>query len=261
MTDNPRKPLGHRAYGHIGHLLGSRLGPGDHKLPEGQARICTEKKRAHWDYVIVTEKLDGSNCSVALLDGQIIALGRAGYLAETSRYEQHAMFADWVRQNEERFRAVLCDGERVCGEWLAQAHSTLYELPHEPYVIFDIMHDGHKRMLWDNMLHRLGPGEFTTPHRIFAGGAALPGAPQSIAAVEAYLDRRGSQHGGKGPVEGAVWRVESQRANNPKRFVDFLGKWVRPEKQDGIYLPEISEKPAVWNWRPEDALQSAEAAG
>jgi hypothetical protein len=32
--------------------------------------------------------------------------------------------------------------------------------------------------------------------------------------------------------------------------VDFLAKWVRPDKVDGMYLPEISGKEPVWNWRP-----------
>ncbi|KKL70160.1 hypothetical protein LCGC14_2107750, partial [marine sediment metagenome] len=31
----------------------------------------------------------------------------------------------------------------------------------------------------------------------------------------------------------------------------FLAKWVRPDKEDGIYLPEISGGEAVWNWRPD----------
>ena len=31
--------------------------------------------------------------------------------------------------------------------------------------------------------------------------------------------------------------------------VDFLVKYVRHDKQDGIYLPEISGKKSVWNWR------------
>ena len=38
------------------------------------------------------------------------------------------------------------------------------------------------------------------------------------------------------PVEGAVWRCERQGA------VDFLGKYVRPDKIDGKYLPELSER-------------------
>jgi len=43
MTSN--KPLNQKAYGSIPHLPGSRLGPGDYSIGEGQARIATEKLR------------------------------------------------------------------------------------------------------------------------------------------------------------------------------------------------------------------------
>jgi hypothetical protein len=36
-----------------------------------------------------------------------------------------------------------------------------------------------------------------------------------------------------------------------KSEVDFLAKWVRSDKVDGMYLPEISGKEPVWNWRPD----------
>ena len=78
------KPLGGKAYGSIGHLPSSRLGPGDHSVHEGQARICTTKVRDKRDRVIVQEKLDGSCCAVAKVEGRVVALGRAGYLATTS---------------------------------------------------------------------------------------------------------------------------------------------------------------------------------
>lgn len=59
-TTKPRKPLGRRAYGSIGHLPGSRLGPGDHHVPEGQGRICTERTRdGHRSPGIAGERLSG----------------------------------------------------------------------------------------------------------------------------------------------------------------------------------------------------------
>ena len=62
MTTLPRpdKPLGIKAYGSIGHLPNSRLGPGDHAVNEGQARICTEAPRDKYDTITVQEKLDGA---------------------------------------------------------------------------------------------------------------------------------------------------------------------------------------------------------
>src|SRR3990172_1947089 len=132
------KPLGGKAYGSIPHLPGSRRGPGDHACHEGQSIICTERARDRHDEIIVQEKVDGSCCAVARVEGAIVALGRAGYLAQTSPYEQHQRFADWVRRHVDQF-AALPDGWRVVGEWMLQAHGTRYRLPHEPFVVFDLI--------------------------------------------------------------------------------------------------------------------------
>jgi hypothetical protein len=229
------KPLGRKSYGSIPHLPGSRLGPGDHCVSEGQARICTEQVRDKHDLVIVQEKLDGSNVAVALHEGQILALGRAGYLAQSSRWEQHQLFAYWVRDNEQRFRRVLKEGERLCGEWLAQAHGTRYDLRlTEPFVAFDLMHDD-VRLRYFDFTCRL-EDEFEIPRLIWIGGSfSIPDALEAI---------QHSGHGALDPVEGAVWRVEREGK------VDFLAKYVRHDKKDGCYLESETGKPAVWNWRP-----------
>src|ERR1700681_524391 len=118
------KPLGRKNYGSIPHLPNSRIGPGDHHVHEGQAVICCEKTRDSRDVVIVTEKLDGSNVGIARIGDDIVALGRAGWTAQSSPYKQHQLFAAWVRWNESLFLEILHPGERFIGEWLAQAHST-----------------------------------------------------------------------------------------------------------------------------------------
>lgn len=92
------------------------MGPGDHHIEPGQAIICTEKARDRHDLIIVQEKLDGSNCSVAKINGTIIPLTRAGYRAESSPYEQHHYFARWVYKNQNRFDALLSEWERIVGE-------------------------------------------------------------------------------------------------------------------------------------------------
>ncbi len=227
------KPLGCKNYGSVGHLLNSRIGPGDHHVHAGQAEICCVKARDRHDRIIVTEKLDGSNCGVALVDGQILALGRAGYLAQTSKFEQHQFFACWVRENEQRFRGLLTEGERAVGEWMAQAHGTRYQLPHEPFVIFDLM-IGSDRKPWDEVVARTK--EFIVPHVISDG-------PQ-FSVEEALSAIAISHHGALDEVEGAVWRVER------KGEFDFMAKFVRPNKQDGKFLPEVSLQEAVYHWRP-----------
>ena len=142
------KPLGHKSYGSIPHLVGSRRGPRDYGVNPGQQRICCERARDKYDEIIVQEKLDGSNVGIALKNGAILALTRGGTLARESDFAQHVLFADWVQENEARFRAVLREGERLAGEWLALAHGTIYDLPHEPFVAFDLM-IGSERATYD----------------------------------------------------------------------------------------------------------------
>lgn len=231
----PEKPLGQRAYGSIPHLPGSRRGPADKGLSDQQARILTSIARDRLDLITVQEKLDGSCVSVAKINGRITALIRAGYLAAGSNYSQHHAFAVWVEQNRARFDTVLSEGERCVGEWLMEAHGTIYRLTHEPFVVFDIMR-GHDRSLADDVKARCAQVALITPRVIHCG------TPISIERVLTMLEPSG--HGAIDGVEGAVWRVER------KGVVDFLGKYVRPDKVDGKYLENISGLPPIYNWIP-----------
>lgn len=238
------KPLGKRSYGSIGHFPTSRLGEGDHKISDGQYLICTEKARDKHDVIIVQEKLDGSNVGVCRVNGELFALTRAGYEAKTSPFEMHHKFHDWVEENKSRFD-WLEDGERICGEWLIQAHGTRYKLPHEPIVFFDVMR-GDMRLPYCQFLHRIRKGHFITPRLISYG------PPAGLDWVLKRLEPSG--HGALEPIEGAVWRVER------KGEVDFLGKYVRPDKIDGSYLidrntEEKTQLPPTWNEWQQDSVQ------
>lgn len=227
------KPLGHKAYGSIPHLPGSRLGPGDHHCEEGQARIATVKTRDRHDIVICQEKLDGSNVSIARIGGQLHFLTRAGYPALSSNYEQHHKFAEWAQKNRERFWSLLQDGERICGEWLLQAHGTRYNLPHEAFVAFDLF-TGRDRIPYTSFEKNVLEHRFTIPLLLSYGPAySIENALNDIAV---------SGHGAIDPVEGAIWRVERMGK------VDFLTKFVHHHKQDGLYLPEKNGTGApIWN--------------
>jgi hypothetical protein len=241
----PSKPLNRKAYGSIAHLPDSRLGSGDHKVSSGMARICLQRTRDRHDRVIVQEKLDGSCVAVAKLDGVLHPLGRAGWPAASSRFEQHRIFDRWAWENAARLDAVLCDGERIVGEWLAQAHGTRYELLHEPFIPFDIIRGELERLPYDEFAARIQHTEaglvrsapFTLPKLLAQGPAAVP--------LDEALRLLGpcGHHGALDAAEGVVYRVERHDR------VDFLAKYVRPDKIDGCYLPEISGKQAVWNWQ------------
>lgn len=238
MSTTNAKPFGGKAYGSTPHLPGSRVGPADHHCHEGQERICTTKARDRHDRIIVTEKLDGSNVAVGKKNGEVLALVRSGYLADTSPYPQHHYFARWVEMNAERFDSLLTEGEMVNGEWMALAHGTRYALRHAPFVAFSIAL-GKDRLPWDEVVRRCSMAGVVTV------GVLHDGGPVSVGVVRERIAT--SLHGAIDPVEGAVWRVESRGQ------FDFLAKWVSPEKADGKYLTDITGHPEIWHWTPEAA--------
>ena len=235
---NLQKPLRHKSYGSIPHFKGSRTAPSDKRVTPGQQRIMTEKTRDKHDLIIVQEKLDGSNCSVAKINGKIYPLTRSGYIASTSRYKQYIVFSHWVSNNYERFDKLLNEGERVVGEWLYQAHGTKYNLPHEPYVVFDLM-TNHDRLIFKEFLERVEKYNFIVPRMIYMGRT-----PQPIEGVIKHIKNNLGGHGNIDPVEGVVYRCER------KEKVDFLSKYVMNDKEDGKYLPEISGNDEVLNNYP-----------
>lgn len=217
------KPLGYKSYGSIPHLIGSRMGPSDHHAHDGQCKIATEKTRDKHDFVIVQEKLDGGNVGIAKVKGNILAITRAGYLAETSPYATHYAFAEYVRRNEKRFDELLNEGERICGEWLLTAVGTIYDLPHEPFVPFDLFIN-KERYSYYEFKARLAYSHLPMVQTLSIG--------QSLDIESALEMIKYSGHGAKEDVEGAIWRIER------KNKFDFAVKYVRPDKIDGKYLNE-----------------------
>lgn len=222
------KPLGGKSYGSIPHLLGSKLGEGDHHIHEGQHKICTEKKRDKHDLIIVQEKLDGSNVAIYREFDNIIALTRSGYLANTSKYEQHLIFDKWVQENKERFLDLLNPFERICGEWLAMAHGTKYNLHHEPFVAFDIM-AGKNRLPYSEFNRRIAGHKITEPNIIHIGD------PFPIEQIN-----WDSKHGAE-MMEGVIYRVER------KGQIDFIGKFVRQDYEAGKYFEDKNNGLITWN--------------
>lgn len=232
MISQNKKPLGFKSYTKIAHLPGSRQNRDDIGITGGQARILTKEARDNKDVIIVQQKLDGSCVSIAKIDGVVVPMSRSGHRAESSPYEQFHHFAKWTYRNFSLFD-FLEEGERVCGEWLGQAVGTIYELPHMPFVAFDIMRNGFERALHEELTDRI-------QDRIPLPQLLSNGPPLSIEKALSLLDP--DVHGAKEEIEGAVWRVERDGA------VDFLAKYVRHTKMDGKYLPEISGKPSIWLW-------------
>jgi hypothetical protein len=238
-----RKPLGKKTYGSIPHLPNSRLGPSDKQANPGHVRIATKKVRDKHDLVSVTEKLDGSNVAVAKINGVLLPLSRAGYLATTSPYEQHHYWHAWVMEHYKRFDEFLNEGEWVSGEWCIQAHSTRYDFPRSPWFVIDIFREG-KRISQFEVTHRVEIVEFEEPKLLAYGPHSNGLIPPTFNGMLAIIENHPfGFHGAIDPIEGFVYRVER------KGEFDFLCKYVRPDKQDGIYLVDEhgNQLPPTWN--------------
>ena len=238
------KPLNGKAYGSIPHLPGSKFGNRDDKGIDDKAARFFLDKPGKYDTIIVTEKVDGSCVSVANVDGEIIPMIRSGYRAATSKYLQHRMFHEWATERINKF-AALQPGQRLCGEWLAQAHGTKYDLTgREPFVAFDFF----------NGMERL-PFQVTSGYCDMHGLMYVPvmyygeGIGCSIKQALEMLGEHG-YYGALESAEGCVWRWERKDPEMPI----MMAKFVRPEKEIGKYLESNTGKLPVWNWRPIDDL-------
>ena len=109
-------------------------------------------------------------------------------------------------------------------------------------MAFDIFDASNARLPQDELADRIGLC-FRLPrlYEAFAG-RCLSGPPEN---AYDWLSENGNfARLGGDRLEGVVYRVE--RGGR----VDFLAKWLHPQKRDGCYLPEVSGLDPVWNWRP-----------
>ena len=85
------------------------------------------------DY-IVTEKIDGTNASVHVLeDGTVLAGSRTRYITPEN---DNAGFARFVAEREEQFRALLGPGQHF-GEWYGNGIQRGYGLPEKRFALFN----------------------------------------------------------------------------------------------------------------------------
>ena len=193
-----------RNYGNIKHLTGSRMkDSGDTLMEEAIQPFFTQQLQfSKRDKLYVTEKIDGANVGVLKRSGKLYPLMRKGYDVRTSEYSFIRQFAEFVADNTARFDALLANDERVCGEWMIKTHSLFYKLPHEPFVVFDIIKSEakQKRPSFSEIIERCGHQGFPTVGLVWTGGA--------IPIDEALQKLGGGFHGCLSAPEGLVYRYE-----------------------------------------------------
>lgn len=230
---NTNKAIHGKNYGSIMHLHGSKLGQGDREVNEGMNAICTVAPRSKDDRIIVQFKYDGSNVGVVKINGKLVPITRKGYTCVSSPHYQHHVFARWVDKNKSLFDALLNEGDRICGEWLYQPHSIVYDFDKSvkaPFVAFDIFRGGNRLTYgeFSSEVEKVYDFQFETPFLLKIGNAAYN--PTELIAQDYPFNFNIEPRGGK--HEGLIYRVESVK----KGKVLFLAKWVRPDFEPGKML-------------------------
>lgn len=229
------KPLGKKNYGSIPHLLGSKLGKADKYITQGEHNILTKKIRDKNDFIVVTEKYDGSNVGIARINNKIVALTKSGYLAETSPYKQHHVFSKWVKENNHRFW-MLEENERLVGEWMYQVHSLKYKIYLEPFVLFDYFRCDNTRMPYSKLI-KIMRDEFIMPRILYFGNNSI--------SINDSLYKLNQIHNHNirciDKPEGIVYRIERFNKFN------FMAKFVRDDYVAGKYIVNKTEDELIYN--------------
>lgn len=124
---------------HVPH--NPNLGTGDIVAYSHEAQIIFECPT-----VSVTEKVDGANCGMALLNDDPVIRNREhvlrkGYVKDTPAKKQFASVFNWFYENRDKFERLnsLYDGwVTVYGEWMVAQHGLEYDQLPSFFVTYDL---------------------------------------------------------------------------------------------------------------------------
>ena len=115
------------------HIEGSRLQPGDEDLESVPFSEIAGR------YLVVEEKMDGSNCGISFTnDGKLLLQSRGHYLAGGHREKHFALFKSWAHTFENELKGILQNRFIMYGEWLYAKHTVFYNHLTHYFLEFDV---------------------------------------------------------------------------------------------------------------------------
>lgn len=230
-----QKILKGRNYGSIPHLSDSKLGEHDKYAEPGQEKIIRTGGRDKHDRVFVSLKLDGTNVGVLRDGDELIPVQRKGFHCDSSPYEQHHKFSEFVTNNKHIFLSLLQDGERVAGEWLYQASGIMYNISGHPFFPFDLFTKNNERISIESLQELINnKSPFQVPPFLDYG---FKEDMQPNQDTYPWLESLCLATPIREEHEGLVYRVER------KGKFDFMAKWVRQDFIPGQFLPGVRDNP------------------
>ena len=130
---------------------------------------------------------------------------------------------------------MLQNGERITGEWLAQAHGLVYKIEFEPILFFDYFTPNNERVLFEELESKAIEYGLQLPRQLHKG------EPATVVSLLPLLNKKTKGIESIELPEGMVYRVER------KGKVDFLAKYVREDFPTGQFCINVQEENLLWN--------------
>lgn len=129
------------------HVRGSRLQKDDHDLETIPFSDLAGRR------LVIEEKIDGSNCGISFIDGEMKLQSRGHYLTGGPREKQFNLFKQWASRHRDDFSEVLGKRYVMYGEWMFAKHTIFYDdLPHY-FMEFDV-YDKERKVFLDTFHRR-----------------------------------------------------------------------------------------------------------
>ena len=121
-----------KKYPRTPHIEGSNLQEGDFDLSQIPFTYLKNK------YLVIEEKVDGSNVGISFKNGELILQNRSHALEGGYKERQYDLFKVWVNTYSDDFYKVIGERYIIYGEWMYAKHNIYYDnLPHY-FLEFDV---------------------------------------------------------------------------------------------------------------------------
>lgn len=233
-TDDPEEAPGRVKYPRTFHLPWSPGATDDDKILDDVAHF--EGK-----IVVVTEKLDGENCTI----------GRNYSHARSTDSANHPS-RDWVKQFAAGFQFDIPDGWRLCGENLFAKHSIGYDALPSYFMLFSIWDNTNTCLSWDDTVeyaamlgvHHVpvlykGPWDEEKIRKIFDGNSSVGGTAEGYVVRNAgsfpysAFGRNIAKYVRKGHVQTDTHWM--QQAIKPNKLIKQASQWKEVSDEGDPY--------------------------
>ena len=121
-----------KKYPRTPHIEGSNLQEGDYDLNQINFNYLKNK------YLVIEEKVDGSNVGISFSDGALILQNRSHHLQGGYKEKQYDLFKLWANTFKDELFEVIGNRYIIYGEWMYAKHNIFYDTLSHYFLEFDV---------------------------------------------------------------------------------------------------------------------------